>query len=346
MHSRHPPPRSTLAIEIRPYQPGDEDELLSALNARERSCVESRTAISSEELTWFQAHPRGSRTYLALDPDRNGALVGHLSAAPHAVWMNGQEHRFAELFGGFVASEYRQGLAKRGVYARLCRELFSNHQGVEGDFIYYGWPTPEEWRLGRKQLSFEAVRTQIALTRAVPGDGMAPGGLLEIEGLERFERFDHQARWLWDRCAGGFGASALRDEEFLNHRFVERPGHDYELLGVRDGEGVLRGYAVFRVGTWNGRSTGLVCDWLVPCDEPEVGALLLRGLDACARNASADELFCLLPEWSPWFDRFQRAGFLATDAGRMLIARSKARRFDAFWMRTQWYSTLADTLIV
>ena len=30
----------------------------------------------------------------------------------------------------------------------------------------------------------------------------------------------------------------------------------------------------------------------------------------------------------------------------VLIARSKARRFDAYWLRTQWYCTLADTLFV
>jgi len=328
------------AIDIRPFREGDEAPLLAAWNARRAGCVEVRGELTPEDWSWFRAHPRGSRTYLATLGSGDGErIVGHVSAAPHAVWMNGQEYRFTELFGAFVEPELRQGLGKKGVYTRLCRELFSN-QGVDGDFIYYAWATPAEWRLGRKHLSYEAVRTQVALVRAVEE------GSRDLEGVERMERFDHQARWLWDRCSVGFGASALRDEEFLNHRFVERPGHDHVLLGARDEEGILRGYTVFRRGPWNGETTGLVCDWLVPPEEPEVGLRLLCGLDVVARDAGCAELFCLLPEWYPWFDLFQRQGFRVTDASRMLIARSKARRFDAYWLRTQWYSTLADTLFV
>jgi hypothetical protein len=326
-----------LAIEIRPLQKGDEASLLEALNAHRGGCVQQGHALSSEELAWFLAHPSGTRTLLAWEEKE---IVGHLSAARHTMWMKGRQVLFAELLGGFVAISHRARLGKRGLFARLCREFFSE-QGIDGDFIYYGWPTREEWRLGRKLLAYETIRTQVALTLSV---GNAAEGL--PAEVELMERFDHQARWLWDRCAAKFGASAIRDEGFLNHRFVERPGYDYENFGVRDDDGVLRGYAVFRKGQWGEETKGLICDWLVPTDEPEVGRLLLRALEAHGRTQGVQQLFCLLPEWSPWFDSFQRAGFLATDAERMWIARTSARRFDVFWLRTQWFSTLADTLIV
>ena len=117
------------------------------------------------------------------------------------------------------------------------------------------------WRIGKTFLRYEVVRTQTVLAREPDPAGEAP------PEVERLERFDHQARWLYDRCAGAFGASTIRDAEYLNWRFVENPFHDYTLYGVRDAQGVLRGYAVYRLADWKLPRMGVIVDWLVPPGE-------------------------------------------------------------------------------
>ena len=86
--------------------------------------------------------------------------------------------------------------------------------------------------------------------------------------------------------------------------------------------------------------TLLVADWLVPLAEPEVGELLLRGVRALARGVPT--ITALLPEWSPWFETFQREGFLVHDADRFLFNRSFAKKFDELWLREHWWTTPAD----
>jgi hypothetical protein len=190
-------------------------------------------------------------------------------------------------------------------------------------------------------LDYEVVRTQCVLSRE-PGQGTR-----ELPaGVELLGRFDHQARWLWDRCCVTFGASTIRDDAFLNWRFVERPEHEYRIFGVRDDEGVLRGYAVYRQGEWLEANAGLICDWLVPPDEPEVGELLLRAVLAQARDDGVATVTNLLVDWSPWFDAFQRWGFRVVDADTFVFGRHFARKFDMLWLRDHWWYTLADSVVV
>ena len=58
------------------------------------------------------------------------------------------------------------------------------------------------------------------------------------------------------------------------------------------------------------------------------------------------EVATRLPEWSPWFESFQRWGFLVVDRGCVQLARSAARRFDDLWLRGHWWCTPADSLLV
>jgi hypothetical protein len=71
------------------------------------------------------------------------------------------------------------------------------------------------------------------------------------------ERFDHQAEWVFDRCAADFGAATLRDDRPLNWRFLDHPRHRYSCLGVRDRKGLLHGHCVVRCSEWPKKSLTL-----------------------------------------------------------------------------------------
>jgi len=287
------------------------------------------------EWEWRHArNPHGARVFLARE---DGRIVGQHALVPHAGWI-GRPVVFAENVGSF-APRAGGGLARDALYARLGRAAAEAYGQPGGDLVHYGYVSGAEWRIVNGLLDGEVVRNQTALVRVLT-DGpreLAPG-------VERFARFDHQAKWLCDRAAGVLPAFTIRDEAFLNWRFVERPGVAYELLGVRDAEGILRGYVALARADFGGRRALWLVDFLVPPAELEVAGALLAAAEARARALGERELATCVPEWSPWFELLQRAGFLVLPLDCFLYARPFARKFDEVWLRDHWWVTLADTL--
>lgn len=321
-----------MTLEIREYRPGDETALLAAF-----ATVCSAGGVGPptlEEWRWTcERNPAGRRVFLALD---GGRVVGHYAAVPRRTWI-GRETLFAERVGAFATRSGPRGLQREHLYARLGRAMAETYGAPGGDLVHYGFPGAGEWRLENGLLDSEVVRNQTLLVRAA-GNGASE----RPPEIERIERFDHQAQWLWERIAGTFGAGAIRDAAFLNWRFVERPAVRYELLGVRDASGILRGFVALRAGEFAGRRAAWLVDWLVPSAEDEVGARLLAAALAWARAQGEKELATLLPEWSPWYQEFQRAGFRVHPSEGFLACRSFSRKFDEVWLREHWWFTLAD----
>jgi hypothetical protein len=206
--------------------------------------------------------------------------------------------------------------------------------------VHYGMPIANAWRMGKTFLKYELMRTHGVLAR-VPGPD--PGEPGEVEPIGRF---DEQARWLYDRCAGDWGVSALRDAEFWNWRFVDHPRRDYECLGVRDSDGILRGVAIYRRADWIVPNMGLVVDWLVPPGEPEVGEALHRALLHRGARDAVNGMACLTPDWSPWFERFQDWGWAVHPSEYFMVSRNFHPRYDTLWLRDNWWYQLADLDIV
>jgi hypothetical protein len=303
---------------------------------RELSAEEARRTFGQRaELSWpwLAASPAGLRCLGVFEGEElRGGAVG----LGQRVLANGAEARFTEVVVAFESTP-RRGLRRDGPYVELLRALFEPADGGAARDVACFWrPGPAEWGLARALLGCEIVRTETELVRAV---GAGPRSV--PAGVEPLERFDHQARWLWDRCAGAFGASAIRDEAFLNWRLAGAPSPP-AILGVRDDAGILRGYLACAP-----RAGGLaLVDWLVPPEEPAVGELLLDALLARARETGASTVRALFPDWSPWFEAFQARGFRVLDRGTVLAARTSARKLDDLWLRDRWWYTGADFAVV
>ena len=314
-----------MELTYRDVEPGDGEAVLAARNEV------LHPALFGDTWRWaFTENPNGRRAFGAFEGD---AARAHWSWIPQRMWIAGKERTGGEVVEGFEAQ------SGRGLYALTAQALIEAHGGPKGSMLLWRWPDAGEAKVLGGLLGFETIRTDVWLVREV-GRGASPG---DSAGLRPIERFDEQARWLWDRCAGAFGASVIRDADFLNWRFVDRPGAAFVRLGVHDAEGVLRGYVVYAPPTPRTVGRGWIVDWLCPPDEPEVGEALLGGALAQAAADGARWLATLLVPWSPWFETFQRRGFVAEAPGRYLLARSFIRKFDDLWLRDGWWYTLADS---
>lgn len=325
------------AYTIRALEPGDVESLLDAF-AR---TFGPRAARTREQWEWaFARNPAGRRALVAL---HRGRVVGQFAALPERTWLDGRERVFAQAVDSFVLPEHRAGLKRPGLFVELARACFAAHGGRAGDPVYYGLPVEQAWRIGHRFLGYEVVRTELALARE-----LAPARHSALPaGVEPITRFDEQAKWLWDRCATEWPASAIRDAAHLNWRLLDAPGRRCEVLGARDPRGVLRGFVAWRRASFVLDDLAVLVDWSVPVREPEVGEALLAALLAATSAGDPPRaLVGIVPAWSPWFAWFQERGFLVHPTDYRMAAVTFDRRFDAAWLAANWWYQLSDTDLV
>ncbi|MEX1024864.1 MAG: GNAT family N-acetyltransferase [Planctomycetota bacterium] len=324
--------------EFRTYRPGDEHAILASFNevfAQQDPAFEPR---SMEDWRWaYTDNPGGIRVFLALHGD---LVAAHYASQPARVWIDGEERIFAQIIDSFVHPEHRRGLKRPGLFVQTAVEMLDEFCGPTKDLVTYGWPIEEAWRMGKRFLRYELVRSQVILSRE-PGAG--PREL--PAGVEVIDRWGDEVRDLWRRASEPWGASILRDADYLNWRFVDNPRHEYTRVVVRDGKRIA-GSLVFRLAAWPMPASGLVMDWLVPDDDAEVGRLLHEAVLALGRTAGAANLLALFPEWSPWFRRFQERGWLGRPSDYLMSGRHNTPRHSMEWLRDNWWYQFAEMDIV
>ena len=319
---------------IRPYQHGDEEGILATYNVVFGADEPDFVPRTMEEWRWsFERNPAGQRIWVG---ERDGVIAAQCAALPYRVVIDGRESTFTQGVDSMVHPDHRRGLRRPGLFVATAKPFFRRYGGLGGDALHYGWPVEPAWRIGKTFLGYEIVRTQTIHFRS-PGEGSA-----ELPaGVEVLEAFDASVYRLWQRCHADWGASIVRDERYLNWRFVENPRFDYSLFAVRDGN-ELRGMAVFRKADTPRPESGLVMDWLVPPDEPEVGELLREAVLARSRAEDAQGVLAVFPDWSPWFLRFQEWGWRVYASDYLLIAIVQNPHYDTRWLRRRWWYQLAE----
>lgn len=326
--------------DIRPFRPGDEEAILATFNAAFGENDPAFVPRTRAEWDWAFAHnPAGQRIWVA---ECEGVIAAQCAALPYRVHLDGKVTSFTQGVDSMVHPAHRKGLRRPGLYVETAYPFFRQFGGfgadlLHGDLLHYGWPVEPAWRIGRTFLGYEIVRTQIIHARDVE-----PGSQALPDGVERLERFDASVDALYERCRADFGASVIRDERYLNWRFLERPGYRYHVFAVRGAGGALRAYAVYRRADRPYPGSGLIMDWLVPPDELEAGALLFHAVLAQARADQARAVLAVFPEWTPWNTQFQEWGFRLHTSPYLLIGIVQDPRYDTWWLREHWWYQLGE----
>lgn len=327
--------------DFRAYEPGDEEAILDSFNLVFSQGDPSFRPRTLEEWRWgFQQNPAGHRIWLAW---KDGVVAAHYAAYPYRVRSQDGPLVFNQIVDSFVHPEHRAGLKRPGLFVLIGKRFLEETCGPEGDAVSFGWPIEAAWRMGEKYFGYEVVRQELLLGRE-PG----PGPNTLPAGVEELPEFDEQVGWLYDRCAGEWGASVVRDADYFRWRYTNHPRHEYRCLAVRDADGILRGLAVYRAADWLLPRMLLVMDWLVPPGEPEVAEALHAGLLAVARHEGSQFLAAVFPEWTHWFSRFQEWGWLvhSNPSDYFCTIMQHRRRYDDLWLRGNWWYQLGETDLV
>ena len=357
MHSRHPPAPSNgrpvsaaPPYTIREYRPGDEVEILKTFNRVFGGVDPNFVPRTMEEWEWAYKHnPSGWRIYLAVHDD--GRVLSQYAGIPERARIDGEPTFFTQAVDSMTDPSFRAGLKRPGLFVLTSRPYSDAYGGPppDKDAVVWGYPIPPAWRIGKRYMQSEVVRTQLKLVCEPDQLQLPPGGRLTVEELERFPDDTHE---LFDAQAARSGAIAVRDKAHLDWRYVDKPGADYAKVAVRR-DGRLVGLAVARPGVFSHDAGHLLADWLVGAPgragEPfdlEAAAELLAWWRDRAVAANAGPLTCVFPDTSAEWLALQEVGFRARDTVYFLTARNFVKQYDMRWLRRHWFYTLGNSDLV
>ncbi len=215
-----------MAIEIRPWRPGDEAAVLDLF----RACF--GRIMPPAFWTWrYRDHPRGGPLVaLAWDADR---LVAHYGASHAPLRVEGESIAAALSMTTMTHPDYRgQGLLERtggALYERLLAEGYGAVWGFPNAIINAARQT----KLGWVPIADVATLTlDLTAQRPDPASGV-------IEAAATDARFADLAA----RLAGPGTIRAARDADILAWRIDRNPSNRYTRFILPDGD-ALAGYAI------------------------------------------------------------------------------------------------------
>jgi len=329
------------AFTVREYQPGDEEAVLETFNRVFAGIVDGYVPRTLAEWRWqYLENPAGLRMFLGFDEE--GRVVSIFSGVPYPMRLEGEDATFVNAVDSCSDARAVRGLRKPGPFV-VAGDLFAKTYGgppPDRAPVVYGCPEKAAWRIGKRFLEYQLIRTQNKLEGRSEAVHAVPAAGVDVEEVERFPA-DVEAL---DAAFGEhFQAFSRRSPEHLDWRFASHPLRRYRIAVARAG-GDLLGYAVFRKSTFLGvDDEGVICDWGVPPGREPAGSALLAWLAERARAEGCERLVTFLPDVCPDWIAFQRAGLRVRPTHHFLAARHHVRRHTMRWLFRNWYYTPADT---
>ncbi len=336
-------------LVIRPYEPGDEKEILATFNLVFREvCGEGYVDRTLEEWRWeFQENPRGMRVILAVAPQ--GKVAAQYAAVPMAAKSPIGETTFVHAVDSMVHPDFRKGLKKPGLFVEVGRAWFDYIRELGKDSVGFGYPVRPAWRIGNRYLGYSLVRIVDYLVAEIEGFRPGPTGRAGVE-VESARSLDKgEADRFWEEWSREVECAVKRDGTYLDWRYTRKPGGAYGFLLARRG-GVLKGLAVLHL--WNELVPGgaAFAEWMVLPGEEGAGRALLWAAREAALEEGRERLVAVLPPWSA------EAAFLGKEGFQWIPSKQYLeRRLGSYlwkevmtsqWLADHWFYTLGDSDLV
>ncbi|MBF0552370.1 MAG: GNAT family N-acetyltransferase, partial [Deltaproteobacteria bacterium] len=278
---------------IRPYRHGDGEKIVDLFNY----CFgQSRTMALWE---WkFLKNPYGHLMVVAELDDR---VIVHCGGMPVRF-----KHGAGEITGwqsvDWMSHNRFRGVifSRRGAFVRTAEAYFDQARARNNSGFAYGFPGGRHLALGRKIMGYIPVlkicEFKKSLTRIRPTPVDRLRALFKKNTLIPVTRFDQGADELWSRVAPSLASAVIRDQAYLNWRYADKPGFNYDLfqLAGRWGRGRIEAaFVVHREGR-----VGRLVELVVPPDRLDLIWEVMNHAELFLSRAGVEELVTWLPEQS------------------------------------------------
>ena len=288
-----------MAVQLRPYQPGDEVAILELFAAS------FERPMSRAYWSWrFRDNPLGGPWIeLAWDGDR---LAAHYAVSPAELVIGGARKKTALSMTTMTHPDYRG----QDLFGRLADQLYGR-LAAAGFAAVWGFPNRFSHRLFLRRLDWRDVGEVTTLVLDLAASrARAPEGY-------RLARSDHVPAGL-DRLGCHEGTDAIRlsrREPLVAWRLFAAPAQSYRCYSLHRG-GEDRGFLA--VKPYGADALDIVDLLVEDAAALEAGLALLA---AEAQQAGIRRLNCWMSLFHPWRGEMERFGFAPDAPVTMLAAR-------------------------
>ena len=333
-------------LAIRPYQAGDEagfqklDQLVEIHPWNRRNL---------DNWYWkFQgSNPAGEP--IMIYAENGNDIIGHFAAIPMNYLIDGEEIVGSHSAAMMIDPTWQnKGLIKY-IADRLIKEL----EEKKIPFTY-GYPNDNAYDLHIKLLGYEDITMQRLFHKKVKNYG-SNRSITSCEDLKwkKIVCFDNRVDALWDKVKNDFQAIVIRNSEFLNWRYLDRPDAPYYAFGAFNGD-ILEGYCILKIYQDGNILRGHYIDLFTKDGNSDCGRFLVENGLKYFENSGVYEV-TLWMQGSPFFEGILkefgfRVGGISGGgwhgATRPLICRFNVEpeKYRSLLDEKDWYFTMGDTL--
>ena len=342
------------------YKKSDREEVFTFLRSV-YSSVESDRLIS--HWGWkYDANPfnHDVEPYILLLKDGN-KIIGMEGAIPLRVAVNGKERWVINICDLTVHPDYRG----RGLSRRIVAQIWADNP------MSFSWLNEISHRvvapLGTSRRArlvslVKPIDFGLILQRRTGSRLFSCWGGLLTTGAHYLARplcrhqalpgitvtqvgtFDHRVNILWERMCREYPVMVVRDQRYLNWRFICRPDTKYTLLVATRGPDLV-GYLVLRSAKRAEGWWGYIIDFLVEDSSSSLLALLVKEAVERLRHEGVVAISCRAT-MSPYRRIFYRQGFYPWYWGQRGYFCTRVTLPDpelqVFGDPQQWFSTMGD----
>lgn len=352
-----------LKWSIRTYKEGDQEGIFEL----SKKTYPERTHVWEDWIKWwhwmYRENPVSpAQIWLA---ERQGKIIGQYPLIFMNLKVGDHPARISQNIDVMTHPAYRG----QGIFSRLERRALDEAEKAEV-YITIGFPNEAAYPGHIKSGWFDIARMQIAfkpldwgntltarisnklLVKLGATTGSLAGRILLraekapiVEGLTitQTSRFDERINYLWSKVADQNQIMVVRDEDYLNWRYVAAPGMNY-LIYLAEKAGEIYGYLVLRIRQGD-RRAGVICDVLAQ-SKPIAQSLISNALEHCQQE-KVDVIYCSLIANRIYREAFRRSGFMFAPfvQGAMFCAYSSAPSISRDFLKNpkNWFVQMGDS---
>jgi len=340
----------------RAYRPGDEKQIL---NLFREGFHEERTI---DHWTWeYRKNPVAKgMVFLA---DSNAEIVGHYAVIPTLFRVGEQD----VLGSQSVDTVTLEGFRRKGVFTTLARLTYEKAKSKGVRFVY-GYPNRFSYHGLVKKLGFQEVATvpKLAKTLSLKGlllriskrprvlrkfsflgkmptrhsDRTKPSNTNKVHIAERTGPFGPEFDELWNRTKKDFRVATVRNADYLNWRYVERPMSKYEIFEAREKNRIL-GFIIGRMLGQDSWKEGYVVDFL--CARTGIFEQLLDALMDRFKEEEVDIAYIWMLRTCNLYKNVLAKGFNEVKSDLLLTSKTLADMLDvSVGDPRNWFVTRGD----
>jgi len=322
-------------MKIRPYNPGDEQQIL------EMDWLLFPDPWNKRNLdNWRWKHagnnPAGKAIIYVMENE--GKIIAHFAVVPYRLRVFGENVLASHSIGSMVLPEY-QG---KGLIKFVADKLFEEVMKKRIAFSY-GFPNILAYDLHKKLMGYNDVAQISTMEKSTSATKEVLSASNLRAGFLPIQRFDSAVDALWERVKDDHKISVIRDAAFLNWRYLERPDQKYYAFGHYEDDS-LAGYVILKLYKDAQIIKGHIVDILSLSGREDIALSLIEASGQFFGRNKADLQSAWVAGSRMYNDILSAQGFRPVRP-RPLICRINIdkEKYGRVLDGTHWYFTMGDT---